>query len=135
MLNFEKYKTNIANICDTGDDIAIVNGIPVGCNTLYDCTECDFDSINKTCNYQLLKWATSEYEEPAPKLIKREREFLECFIHPAFKEIYRKIYGLYVGTGEPRGVLSISDDMFPFIKPGEVWTFEDLLKLEVEDEY
>ena len=46
MLNFEKYKTNIADICDTGDDIAIVNGIPVGCNTLYDCTECDFDGIN-----------------------------------------------------------------------------------------
>ena len=133
MTNFEKYETNISDICDTGDDIAIVNGVPVGCNTLYDCTECDFDGINETCNYQLLKWATSEYEKPAPKPTRREREFLECFTHPAFKEIYRKSYGLYVGAGEPEGALSISDDMFPFIKPGEVWTFEDLLKLEVEE--
>ena len=132
MTNFEKWKDEIADICDTGDNVAIVNGIPVGCNTLYDCTECGFDGINE-CDYRLLEWAASEYQEPAPKLTKREREFLECFTHPAFKEIYRKSYGLYVGTGEPEGALSISDDMFPSIKPGEVWTFEDLLKLEVEE--
>ena len=133
MTNFEKWKDEIADICDTGDDIAIVNGIPVGCNTLHDCTECELDELNESCNYQLLKWATSEYEKPAPKLTRREREFLECFTHPAYKEIFRNDYGLYVTACEPGNGLSISNDMFPFINSGEIWTLEDLLKLEVEE--
>ena len=129
MTNFEKWKDEIADIYRNGDILAVVDGKPVMCRTVQGCEKCE---LSKKCNYNLLKWATSEYEEPAPKLTRRERKFLECFTHPAFKEIYRKSYGLYVGTGEPEGALSISDDMFPFIKPGEVWTFEDLLKLEVE---
>ena len=131
MTNFEKWKDEIADISNANRSVAIVNGKPAICITV-DCKSCDFKGDVK-CNYELLKWAASEYEEPAPKLTKRERKFLECFTHPAFKEIYRKSYGLYVGTGEPEGALSISDDMFPSIKPGEVWTFEDLLKLEVEE--
>ena len=131
MTNFEKWKDEIADISNTNRSVAVVNGEPAICITI-DCKSCDFKGDVK-CNYELLKWAASEYEEPAPKLTKRERKFLECFTHPAFKEIYRKSYGLYVGTGEPEGALSISDDMFPSIKPGEVWTFEDLLKLEVEE--
>ena len=131
MTKFEKWKDEIADISNANHSVAVVNGKPVICQTI-DCKSCDFkDNVN--CHYELLKWAASEYQEPAPKLTKREREFLECFTHPAFKEIYRKSYGLYVGTGEPEGALSISDDMFPSIKPGEVWTFEDLLKLEVEE--
>ena len=131
MTNFEKWKDEIADISNANRSVAVVNGKPAICPTI-DCKSCDFKG-NVKCNYELLKWAASEYEEPAPKLTKRERKFLECFTHPAFKEIYRKSYGLYVGTGEPEGALSISDDMFPSIKPGEVWTFEDLLKLEVEE--
>ena len=131
MTNFEKWKDEIADISNTNRSVAVVNGEPAICITV-DCKSCDFKG-DVNCNYELLKWAASEYEEPAPKLTKRERKFLECFTHPAFKEIYRKSYGLYVGTGEPEGALSISDDMFPSIKPGEVWTYEDLLKLEVEE--
>ena len=132
MTNFEKWKDEIADICSENHVVAVVDRKPVACIEVQSCSFCDFKNV-KDCDYQLLKWATSEYEEPAPKLTRRERKFLECFTHPAFKEIYRKSYGLYVGTGEPEGALSISDDMFPFIKPGEVWTFEDLLKLEVEE--
>ena len=131
MTSFEKWKDEIADISNANRSVAVVNGKPAICQTV-DCKSCDFKG-NVNCHYELLKWAASEYEEPAPKLTKRERKFLECFTHPAFKEIYRKSYGLYVGTGEPEGAHSISDDMFPFIKPGEVWTFEDLLKLEVEE--
>ena len=131
MTYFEKWKDEIADISNANHSVAVVNGKPAICQTI-DCKSCDFKN-NVNCHYELLKWAASEYEEPAPKLTRREREFLECFKYPAFKEIYRKSYGLYVGTGEPEGALSISDDMFPSIKPGEVWTFEDLLKLEVEE--
>ena len=135
MLNFERYKTNIADICDTGDDIAIVNGVPVGCNTLYDCTECDFDGINETCNYQLLKWATSEYEKPAPKLTRREREFLKCFNNKDRRAITRHTNGKLGVRDTIYNIFEaeIHPGMFSFIKPGETWMFEDLLKLEVEE--
>ena len=115
MTNFEKWKKD---------------GVPKPCVGI--CNKCEFEG-RSPCIAKFVDWLLAEYQEPAPKLTKRERKFLECFTHPAFKEIYRKSYGLYVGTGEPEGALSISDDMFPSIKPGEVWTFEDLLKLEVEE--
>ena len=132
MTNFEKWKDEIADICDIGDNVAIVNGIPVGCNTLYDCTECGFDGINE-CDYQLLEWAASEYEEPAPKLTKREREFLEKF-DVTDKAIKRDRF-LYLCCKTYKGELqlSIEEKLFPFIKQGETWTFADLLKLEVEE--
>lgn len=131
MTNFEKWKDEILKIKHDGYEVAVKDGVPKPCVGI--CYQCEFER-ESPCSAKFVEWLLSEYEEPAPKLARREREFLEFFTHPAFKEIYRKSYGLYVGTGEPEGALSISDDMFPFIKPGEVWTFEDLLKLEGEDE-
>ena len=132
MTNFEKWKDEIVDICSENHAVAVVDRKPVACIEVQSCSFCDFKNV-KDCDYQLLKWAASEYEEPVPKLTRREREFLECFTHPAYKEIFRNNYGLYVTACEPGNGLSISNDMFPFIKPGEVWTFEDLLKLEVEE--
>ena len=132
MTNFEKWKDEIADISNTNRSVAVVNGKPAICITV-DCKSCDFKGDVVKCNYELLKWAASEYEEPVHKLTKKEREFLECFTHPAYKEIFRNNYGLYVTTCEPGNGLSISNDMFPFINSGEVWTLEDLLKLEVEE--
>ena len=130
MTNFEKWKDEILKIKHEDYEVAVKDGVPKPCVGI--CNQCEFER-ESPCSAKFVEWLLAEYEEPAPKLTKREREFLECFTHPAFKEIYRKSYGLYVGTGEPEGALSISDDMFPSIKPGEVWTFEDLLKLEVEE--
>ena len=131
MTYFEKWKGEIADISNANHSVAVVNGKPAICQTI-DCKSCDFkDNVN--CHYELLKWAASEYEEPAPKLTKREREFLECFKYPAYEKICRKKYGLYVISSYTGDSLSISDNMFIFIKQGETWTFEDLLKLEVEE--
>ena len=131
MTNFEKWKDEIANISNANRSVAVVNGKPAICRTI-DCKSCDFKG-NVNCYYELLKWAASEYEESAPKLTKREREFLECFAHLAYGKVCRKIYELYVISSYTGDSLSISNDMFPFINSGEVWTFEDLLKLEVEE--
>ena len=134
MTNFEKWKDEIADICDTGDNVAIVNGIPVGCNTLYDCTECGFDGINE-CDYRLLEWAASEYEEPAHKLTKKEREFLECFSAKDRKAISRYTGGklAVINTTYSLCEAEINSEMFPFVGSDKVWMFEDLLKLEVEE--
>ena len=131
MTKFEKWKDEIADISNANRSVAVVNGKPTICQTI-DCKSCDFKG-DVNCNYELLKWAASEYEELAPKLTKREREFLECFAHLAYGKVCRKIYELYVISSYTGDSLLISDNMFPFIKPGEVWTFEDLLKLEVEE--
>ena len=130
MTNFEKWKDEILKITHDDYEVAVKDGVLKPCVGI--CNQCEFEG-GSPCIANFVDWLLAEYQEPVPKLTKREREFLECFTHPAFKEIYRKSYGLYVGTGEPEGALSISDDMFPFIKPGETWTFEDLLKLEVEE--
>ena len=131
MTNFEKWKDEIADISNANRRVAVVNGKPAICPTI-DCKSCDFKG-NVNCHYELLKWAASEYQEPAPKLTKREREFLECFTYPTHKKIYRKDYGLFIVAGDPGDGFSISNDMFPFINSGETWTFTDLLKLEVEE--
>lgn len=131
MTKFEKWKDEIAYISNTNRSVAVVNGEPAICITV-DCKSCDFKG-DVNYNYELLKWAASEYEEPAPKLTKREREFLECFRYPAYEKICRKKYGLYVISSYTGDSLSISNNMFIFIKQGETWTFEDLLKLEVEE--
>lgn len=130
MTNFEKWKDKILKINHDGYDVAVKDGVPKPCVGI--CNQCEFEG-GSPCIAKFVDWLIAEYQEPAPKLTRREREFLECFKYPAFKEIYRKSYGLYVGTGEPEGALSISDDMFHFIQPGETWTFEDLLKLEGEE--
>lgn len=130
MTNFEKWKDEILKITHDDYDVAVKDGVPKPCVGI--CNQCEFEG-ESPCIAKFVEWLIAEYQEPAPKLTRREREFLECFTHPAYKEIYRKGYGLYVAADDPENGFSISDDMFPFIKPGETWTLKDLLKLEVEE--
>ena len=132
MTNFEKWKDEIAYISNTNRSVAVVNGEPAICITV-DCKSCDFKG-DVNCNYELLKWAASEYEEPAPKLTKREREFLECFLNTSKRTISRDLTSGLLGFGYSGNWCDrLKEDTFQVIKPGEVWTFEDLLKLEVEE--
>lgn len=128
MTNFEKWKDEIATIRSGGHCVAVINGEPVKCISF--CNSCDFKGV--PCVGKLIDWLLAEDKEPAPKLTKREREFLECFTHIESKEIRREEDGFYVYSYVGCGLL-IADDMFPFIKLGESWFFEDLLKLEVEE--
>ena len=91
MTKFEKWKDEIADISNVNRSVAVVNGKPAICQTI-DCKSCDFKG-NVNCYYELLKWAASEYEEPAPKLTKREREFLECFNNKDKRAITRHTNG------------------------------------------
>ena len=133
MTNFEKWKDEIADISNTNRSVAVVNGKPAICITV-DCKSCDFKG-NVNCNYELLKWAASEYQEPAPKLTKRDREFLECFNNKDKRAIRRDTNGKLGIRDTIYNIFEaeIHPGMFPFIKPGEAWMFEDLLKLEVEE--
>ena len=133
MTKFEKWKDEIADISNVNRSVAVVNGKPAICQTI-DCKSCDFKG-NVNCYYELLKWAASEYEEPAPKLTKREREFLECFNNKDKRAITRHTNGKLGVRDTIYNIFEaeIHPGMFSFIKQGETWTFADLLKLEIEE--
>lgn len=79
MTNFEKFKSEIKKIVDSGSNVARNNGKTVACNQIMDCKECDFDNMNINCKYLLMKWLCEEYEEPKinlPKDIKVDTPIL-----------------------------------------------------------
>ena len=130
MTNFENKKDECMKIL--AGNMALVDGKPVLCAGT-NCDNCDFYETESGCDEQALDWLLSEYKEPAPKLTKREREFLEKF-DVTDKAIKRDRF-LYLCCKTYKGELqlSIEEKLFPFIKQGETWTFADLLKLEVEE--
>ena len=130
MTNFENKKDECMKIL--AGNMALVDGKPVLCAGT-NCYNCDFYETESGCDEQALDWLLSEYKEPAPKLTKREREFLEKF-DVTDKAIKRDRF-LYLCCKTYKGELqlSIEEKLFPFIKQGETWTFADLLKLEVEE--
>lgn len=131
MINFDKYQNECMDVLV--HSLAIVDGKPTRCSNSI-CYKCDFRTSSDSCSNCAKKWLTSTYEEPSPKLTKREKEFLESFEYPVDKIITRDINGLFLDYNRrtPMHIL-IKEDMFPFIKMGETWTFEDLLELEVEE--
>ena len=130
MTNFEKWKDEIATIRSGGHCVAVVNGEPVKCISF--CNSCDFKGC--PCVGKLIDWFLAEYQKPEPKLTKREREFLDSIFKEEGYKVSRGCFVLYMVFGEENVVCArLNQDMFTFIKRGESWTFEDLLKLEVEE--
>lgn len=102
------------------------------------CGRCPFDIkadcsgvVNLSQKYIdiLQKWS-DEHPEP-PKLTKKERTFLECFEGALDERIIKRtdsgVYYCYTMHNR------LKDDMFTFIEEGTSMTFEELLKLEVEE--
>ena len=130
MTNFENKKDECMKIL--AGNMALIDGKPFLCAGT-NCYNCDFYETESGCDEQAMDWLLSEYQEPAPKLTKREREFLEKF-DVTDKAIKRDRF-LYLCCKTYKGELqlSIEEKLFPFIKQGETWTFADLLKLEGEE--
>ena len=149
MTNFEKWKDELLRLGKDGQDgIACLNGKPIPCVTIDDCCNCDFNK--DSCDGKFLLWLYEEYEEPKPKLTKREWHFLN-FIESGY--IARDAEGELVWYREKpyttdnfgKLVWDTNGDyddfiyfdfhkMFKFInwRDAEPWKVEDLLELEVE---
>lgn len=132
MTNFENKKDECMKIL--AGNMALVDGKPVLCEDT-NCHNCGFYKIESRCDEQAMEWLLAEYQEPAPKLTKREREFLECFELKSDLEIMRACVSgmLFVVSKDSTFSQRISHDMFSFIVPYHTWTFEELMKLEVEE--
>lgn len=131
MINFDKYQNECMDVLV--HSLAIVDGKPTRCSNSI-CYKCDFRTSSDSCSNCAKKWLTSTYEEPSPKLTKREKEFLECFLNTSRRTISRDVTSGLLGFGYNGNWCDrLKEDTFQFIKKGECWTFEDLLKLEVEE--
>ena len=131
MTNFEKWKDEILKIKRDGYEVAVKDGVPKPCVGI--CNQCEFEG-GSPCIAKFVDWLLAEYQEPAPKLTKREREFLECFLNTSKRTISRDLTAGLLGFGYNGNWCDrLKEDTFQFIKKGECWTFEDLLKLEVEE--
>lgn len=140
MTNFEKYKDEILEISKTGT-IAVnkQKNMPVHCSTT-PCSECILHS--DTCTSQLINWLYEEYQEPAPKLTKKERAFCEIVRHGYIARDKDESLCVYDSFPAQRTLnwvedrwVNIDSDTFQFItwESGKAWSIESLLKLEVEE--
>lgn len=149
MTNFEKYKDEILEITNKGNDIASIEGKIIECK-VDGCENCDFNSERRygiSCNARMLSWL---YEEAKPTLTPEERVFCEvvskgCITRNDAKDLCYWHGGRkpekYINHNEWRGragvyCIGLKDDLFPFVtwEDEEPWNVEDLLKLEVCDD-
>lgn len=138
MTNFEKYKYEILQITDTGSDVGLINGKPVGCDET-SCCKCDMQKIceYRSKEYELLKWAVSEYKEH-PKLTKRQHAFCEAFPNMYIKKYTGYGMHLYNDTNQESSdfeSITISNKIisFPFMETGKMYNTSEMLKWEVEE--
>ena len=141
MTNLEKYKKEILYIAKNNAKMAVSKKSlkPQFCIDT-ECTQCLFNP--EDCDTAPIEWFCQEYQEPAPKLTKKERVFCEIVRHGYIardkdKRLY--LYGCQPSqrssewTGERW--IDLDRNSFPFItwESNKDWSIEDLLKLEVEE--
>ena len=63
MLNKEKYAKEILDIVCSGNDVGKRNGYLYPCANI-NCSDCEFNKCDASCNEEFTKWANSEYKEP-----------------------------------------------------------------------
>lgn len=103
----------------------------VGC-PLRNCNNCDeISDFEEWCIEAVQKWSDGHPE--TPKIKKREIDFIAMFKTVGNKRITRDVYGnLYFEMFDE--FIKLQDAWFDCIGMGESMTFEELLKLEVEED-
>lgn len=113
----------------------LCDSYPAGCES-----SCPFFEIDETCGFDIFKseaaiaslqkWSDEHPEKP--KLTPEEAAFLRTFKVAKYKYIARYDERLFFVL-EHDMLVELWPTMFPFIKDGNPWAMEDLLKLEVEE--
>lgn len=102
-----------------------------GCPMNDECECGDANAITSAKIDKLQKWS-DEHPEPS-KIKKRELDFMAMFETVGNKRILRDVYGnLYFEVFDE--FIKLQDAWFDCIGLGESMTFEELLKLEVEED-
>ena len=154
MKNKEKFMKEIVALACNESSIAVekATGKPIDCSIIK-CNRCKFYSYeNVTCCRGLKEWAESEYVE-RPVISKADRVLLECLkkdrkylardengrLYSYIKKPskYNTLFMWGTGASGPTCIPSCFNAGFPMVKweDNEPWLVEDLLNLEVVDEY
>ena len=94
-------------------------------------TRCHLEDLGDAELKMIQKWSDEHPEKP--KLKREEYIFIKMFGNDKQYHIFRTGDGTLVVNTSTVG-LEMSKWNFQFIKTGESWSFEELLKLEVEDD-
>lgn len=134
MKNIEKFQKEFAVLALERVPIGVKKGVPCSCREL-NCIDCDLfrrvgKSIDKNCLEAIQNWAQEEYKEPAPKLTKRERAFIECIVDDF--NINRCSDGTLAIVYGRKSWLEIDGGLFAFVEAGSCKSKKELLDLEVE---
>lgn len=144
MTNFEKFKNEITEIIYNKKSLIAreKNTGRFACCGDISCAHCQF--LHGNCVTNMFEWMLEEYQEPAPKLTKREKGFCEIIKNGYIArdkngELYLYNNPPYVTETDWRAnyghCTRLCSKFFPFItwESNRYWSIEDLLKLEVEE--
>ena len=141
MTNYEKYREEIIKILTLGQDggFALKHRKPCICDDTL-CEECDFgmhqSDVCKLPNQyaaSVENWMNAEYVEE-PTLTLSEWHYCMALDSDA---VIERLFGGDMKVSGPKGYIypnfePFKDISFSFIKNGDPWRVEDLLKLEVQ---
>lgn len=135
MKNWEKYEEELKSVGTTSFGITDYDKKVLNCDDMY-CSGCIFNKDNlwgdsRLCGYDKMRWLFKDYEEPQPKLTKKEKAFVDAISNSALQIRRNREGELYLDIGIAS--VSLNPDMFPFIDCGWFRSISDLKKLEVEE--
>lgn len=134
MKNWEKYEEELKSVGTTSFGITHYDKKVLNCGDMH-CSGCIFNKDNlwgdsRLCGYDKMRWLFKDYEEPQPKLTKKEKAFVDAISNSALQIRRNREGELYLDIGIAS--VSLNPDMFPFIDCGWFRSISDLKKLEVE---
>lgn len=151
MRNWEKYEEELKSVGTTSFGITHYDKKVLNCDDMR-CSGCIFNKDNlwgepRLCGYDKMRWLFKDYEEPQPKLTKKEKAFLDGITSAIYiaRDSYDKLFLFtrepYKSTSSTVWVLSegscitLNSDMFSFITWDDEnpWTLSELKNLEVEE--
>lgn len=135
MKNWEKYEEELKSVGTTSFGITHYDKKVLNCDDMH-CSGCIFNKDNlwgdsHLCGYDKMRWLFKDYEEPQPKLTKKEKAFVDAISNSALQIRRNREGELYLDIGIAS--VSLNPDMFPFIDCGWFRSISDLKKLEVEE--
>lgn len=134
MRNWEKYEEELKSVGTTSFGITHYDKKVLNCDDMH-CSGCIFNKDNlwgdsRLCGYDKMRWLFKDYEEPQPKLTKKEKAFVDAISNSALQIRRNREGELYLDIGIAS--VSLNPDMFPFIDCGWFRSISDLKKLEVD---
>ena len=103
MKNWEKYEEELKSVGTTSFGITDYDKKVLNCGDMH-CSGCIFNKDNllgdpRLCGYDKMRWLFKDYEEPQPKLTKKEKAFVDAISNSALQIRRNREGELYLDIG------------------------------------